>query len=702
MAVINKIREKSLLLLIVIGGAMIAFILGDVLSSGGSMFSRDMHVAEIEGEEISAIEFENRVQKAIQEYEIQSEEPINEAVRQELREKAWNDMISEYVLEAQIAKAGLSLSSEELFDMVQGRDPHPQVKQAFSNPETGEFDPSNVIRFLKNMENDQTGKTKAQWLLFEKGIKKQRLIKKYNTLISEGIYVTGAEAKRQFTATNKNFDIEYVVRRYSSLSDAEVNLTKEDIKSYYGEHKEEYRQDASRKIQYVLFNIEPSEDDHAEAKAWIEEVHKEFKNTDDDSMYVNLNSDVPIDLKWYAKGELSPRLDTAFFSEKAEKGDMVGPYLDEMTYKTSKLWQVDHFPDSVLAKHILLKDPRQQNQQQPMPVDSSIWKVADSLKTAIENGADFGAIAMEFSQDPGSARDSGRLGWFQQGQMVKVFNDAAFSADIGDMPIVESQFGLHIIKLEDKSEEVKKIRVATVEREILPSRETYDNVFNQASQFSIDNNTADAFVASVEEQGLVSRVAEVEENDKSIPGLQDSREVISWAYESEEGSVSPPISLSGKFIVAMVDEVREEGIAPLDQVRTEVELAAMKKKKASVFKEQMSGITNLQKLADKVGTKVEKAEAINFNSFSVPGMGREPAVIGKVVTLEEGQVSVPIKGNTGVFVVKVTKVIPPPKVDNYTKARQQLNQEYASRVNLEVFEALKESADIVDRRAKFY
>lgn len=691
MAVIGKIREKSTLVMIIVGVAMLAFLLptdGVTNLFGGA----DSSIGEIGDIEIDGRDFDQRLEQAVTMWENQNKTAATAEIRESFKEQVWNEIIREIVLDSQFKELGIAVSPEELFDMVQGNDPHPQVRQAFTDPNTGVFNPTQVLQFLKSLET-MPAENKNQWLLFEEGIEKERIATKYNTLITKGMYATTSMQKRVYKEQNENRNIKFVAKRYVTVIDSTVEVTPEEIKAYYEAHKSEYKQDESRDIEYVRFDVTPSEADIAEAREWIEKTAEEFKTTDDDSSFVAYNSEEPLDESYIGLDAMPVQLDSAAFY--AEEGTTFPIYEENGSFVVTKLTSTKMVPDSVKARHILLKTTQQ-------PSDTLLEARLDSIKTEIEKGADFGDIAKEISEDVGSAIEGGDLGWFQEGMMVPEFNDACFYGKPGEMVIVQTQFGFHLIDVMEQAEKSRKVQLSKVVRKIVPSNETFDQVFAKASSFYSANNNTQAFEKATEGGEYVKHVAsEVKAGDKDLPGMPNVRELIRWAYKENKGTVSEPRQFENTFVVAHISEVREEGIATLEQVEIQVELGARKKKKAEMFKAEMEGISDLEQLAQKVGSTVETANAVNFAAYAIPGMGQELRVNGMISTLQQGQMSIPIEGLTGVFVVKVESVTPAPETTDYTAVKTQLEQSYAASVG-SLLEALKDKFGVVDKRYKFY
>jgi len=692
MAVIGKIREKSMLLLIVIGGAIIAFVLGDLFSSGRQFFSEGNHIGEINGVKITAVEFNEKLEKTIATWETQNGTAASTELRASLRDQVWAEIIRKQLMESQFAELGISVSPEELFDMVQGNDPHPQVQKAFTNPETGVFNSSQVLQFLKSLET-MPAENRNQWLLFEEGIQKERIANKYNTLLVKGMYATSSMLKNTYKEQNEQRNLKFVVKRYAEVNDSTIEVTDKELRAYYDEHQQEYKQEQSRDIEYVKFDVTPSEKDREDALNWINETLIEFKTTDNDSSFVTFNSEAPFDASYLNSQEMPFGLDSSFFYQ--EIGTVVGPIKEEGAYELIKLSKTKMVPDSVKARHILLKTTQQ-------PKDTLLRGKLDSIKTAIEKGADFAAIAKATSEDVSSAIEGGDLGWFKEGQMVPAFNDACFDGKVGDLVIVQTQFGYHLIEVLKQSEKVKKVQLAKVVRKISPSKETFDAVFAKASAFYSSNNTSEAFEKATEGGKFKKLIAtEVKVGDKDVQGLQNVRELVRWAFNNDKGTIAAPFQFDNIFVVPHIAEVREDGIAPLEQVEIQVTLGAKKKKKAAQFIEKMAGFSSLEELAQKIEGSIESATNVSFSSYAIPGIGQEPRIIGMTSTLQQGQMSIPIEGRTGVFVVLVETVTPAPATTDYSGIKSQLEQGFVGLGGM-AFEALKEKFEVVDRRYKYY
>jgi len=694
MAVIGKIREKSGLVMIIIGVGMLAFLLpteGIQNLFGGI----DNNLGVIGGTEITGQDFDRRLDVSISQWENQNNSSASSEVRESIKEQVWTELIREIVLESQYKELGVGVSPEELFDMVQGNDPHPQVKQAFTDPNTGVFNPTQVLQFLKGLEN-MPASNRTQWLLFEDGIEKERIASKYNNLLTKGLYATSSMVKRVYKEQNEKRNIKFVAKRYVSVNDTTITVTDEELKAYYEEHKNEYKQDASREIEFVKFEVLPSKSDISKTRGLIEEAAEEFKICEHDSSFVvynSDNSDIPLDEAYYGKDAMPLSLDSNFFY--AEIGTTTAVYEEDGSFKVTKLSKTKMVPDSVKARHILLKTTQQAS-------DTLLEARLEKMKLDIENGADFATLAKDSSEDVASALEGGDLGWFSEGAMVAEFNDACFNGKVGDVLIVQSQFGFHLIEITKQAAKVKKVQLANLIRTMTPSKATFDEVFSQASMFFSKYNTSELYAKATEGDKHNKYVAtEVKVADKNIPGMENVRDLVRWSFKNDRGTVSEPMRFENTFIVAHLAEVREEGIATMEQVEIQIELGAKKKKKAEMFIAEMQGTSSLEALANKIEVEVESAPNVNFAAYAIPGMGQELRINGMASTLKEGEMSIPIEGQTGVFVIQIESLIPAPETEDYTAIKTQLNQSNSA-VTGQLLEALKDKFGVVDKRYKFY
>jgi peptidyl-prolyl cis-trans isomerase D len=699
MSVLEKIRSRSGLLVGIIAVALLVFILESALESGNRFFSSNRtKVGEIAGKEISIQEFEAKVEEAVAAEKQRSQRnTIDENMMDNIRTQVWNQFLIDNVLKTKYEELGVAVSEDELFDMVQGKNPHPSVKQAFTNPQTGVFDPAQVITFLKNMDKDETGDTKRRWLQFESAIKEERVANKFNTMVKKGLYLTKAEINRDNTARNRFMEFTYVFKSYTTQPDSLFKVSEDDLKKVYNETKNKYKQNnESRDIDFVYFDIQPSNEDRTEAQNQIMKLVPEFQTSTNDSDFVNANADTKFVEKYVGRTEINPVLDTLM---RASIGTVIGPYNEGNIIKVSKLSGVKMMPDSVKARHILIK------------IENGNAKAAtakaDSLKKLIKAGQKFEDLAKTFSTDQGSAVKGGDLGFFRSGMMVKPFNDACFNGKVGDMPIVESQFGVHLIEITGRGAETKKMLISTIDREVAPSTKTMQDVYAKASTFAGQNTNQEAFDAAVKKDNLNKMQApNIDPLARQVSMLNNARALVRWVYEAKKGDVSKVIDVDSKYVVAVLTSVREKGIAPLDAVRKQVEMEAIKEKKAEKFIAEINSkagsANSIEQYAQAMGLPIDTARNITFSGPYLPKSGRELELVGKLSVTKSGTLVKPMKGENGVLVAQLNKITEAPAVTDYKQAAMQISQQMTGRVDYEMFEALKEKANIEDNRANFY
>ena len=695
MAVIEKIRSKSGLLIGIIGFSLVAFVLGDLFSSNNGLFGgSDNTVGIIGGNKVDLMDYNTRVEEYVENYKTQTQnQTVDQATMDQIREQAWNKFVNDFVMVSQYKKLGLICSADELFDMVQGKNIDPQIRQAFTDPKTGQFSPSGVIQFLKNKNNDP--KAAEQWAAFEKALKEKRIAEKYNELVKGGLYVTKDEAKDNFIDMNRTASVKYVMIPYASIVDTTIQVSDADLKAVYNENLKKYKQQDSRSVEYVAFNVKPSDVDIKSASNDFSKLLEEFKTSSNDSAFIVANSDQPLDNTYHKKGTLPFNIDSAMFS--AAVGTVMGPYDMNGVYSASKLIAVKSMADSVKARHILLKVE---------PGKADVAKAtADSIIKAIKGGAKFEDLATKYSVDQAANAKGGDLGWFNYQMMVEPFSEACFSSSKGSLITVETQFGLHVIDVTDMSAASKQVKVATLVKKVEPSAKTIQTIFTKANEFANKFNTAEGFDKGIKDQNL-TKLAEqnIQENNRQVGGFENSRELIRWSFKAKIGEISKAFDFGNTYVVAKLTDIREKGTATLEQVKDQVTMDARKEKKAQMFIDQLSkaGSSNIDAIATKVKQIVQAADNVSFASPFLGNAGFEGSVVGNIITLKAGQVSKPVKGNAGVYVVLVSNFNEPTLPKEFKESANQLKMQLQGRAQYEVENALKEKADITDHRGRFY
>ena len=702
MATLQKIRNRAgIAIAIFIGMALAAFILGDLFKSSSSiMRGKQMELAEIDGKSVTYPEFQAKVEELSEIYKMNSgKTTLDQKVTEQIKEQTWQSMVRNLTMKDIYENLGIGVSSTELFDLVQGKNPHAIIQNIFRDQNTGTINRGALIQFLKYQQTNAGSKEHNYWLFVENQIIEERSFSKYNNLLAKGIYITSDESRSDLKGRNHKANIQVATKLFSSVSDESVKATESELKAYYDNHQDKFKQENNRNIEYVSFPVVASKADEDKLIKWTNDIKAEFSTVEDPANFVNINSDVPFDPSFFKKGELAPEIGNFAFSGKV--GDIYGPYKDNKSWKLAKIQRFEELPDSVQARHILIK-------VNSAPELTKATATIDSIKNLIVvKGQKFEDIARTKSQDKGSAIAGGNLGWIRRGAMVKPFEEAVFFGKLNDLQVVKTQFGIHLVQVTGRGKTLPNVQLAIIDRVIEPSSQTYQATYTQASKFASSNQDLKKFSDAIVAQGLNKKSANVRENDKDVPGLENSRLLIRAAYKAKTGSIiastegTPIFELGNQFVIAFLTGEQEKGVASLNTVKARVEIEVRKEKKAQQLIEKMSGKSDLNQLVSGVGATLSDAKDISFETYSIPGVGFEPAVAGAATALESNQVSKPVAGTNGVYVVKVNSVTTGADQD-LAANKLKLAASISYRANMYAFEALRENAKIVDKRAKFY
>jgi len=705
MAAIGSIRKHSTFLVIIIGVALAAFVLGDFAKGGGG--SRNINVGEVEGEEITIMDFNSQAEQNINaQMQQQKKDRLTSTEIFSTKEQTWNDMVHRIIMDNEYEEIGLSVTPDELFDLVQGPNPHPLIKQYFANPETKVYDRDLVIRYLQNLETLPED-AKQQWYTFEKYIKTDRLRNKFNALISKGYYVPKDLAKLSYDEKNDKAEITYVAAKYVDVKDSLFNPTESDYSNYYNKNKENYKQQASRSIEYVMFNITPSAKDVQDANKEINQIAIELAETPDVARFVKVNSDSPYDTSWFANGKLPVQIDSIMFNSKV--GEVSKPYMANGAFHVARLMQVGQRPDSMKASHILIAYAGAYNAREGVTrIKVQAKELADSLlKVLIKKPSKMETLAKEFSNDPSVEQNNSDLGWFADGQMVPAFNNAVYDTKVGKFTLAETPFGYHIIEVTGKQDLVKKVKVAIVDIEIYASDNTYQDTYAKASKIATECNNEEEFDAYVQENRLSKRtMPSIRKMSNYIAGLKNPRQIVRWAYNEEVnvGDVSSVFDLEDMFVVAILTGKEKEGYPSLEDVKDRIKTNVYKELKGKYYAEKMEAYNgDLAKIKTGMNGMEKDVNPLYFVSRNLPGFTVENNVIGTVFGMKNGETSQPIIGNGGVFVVNVKSIIKATPTSDYSIVILEKEADLAKKVNQDApYNALKESLNIVDNRIDFY
>jgi peptidyl-prolyl cis-trans isomerase D len=705
MSALQFLREKAgVLVAAIIGLSLFIFVVSDFFGNGrgrNRQARKYYEIGKIGEETVSYQDYEQKVQNLLEIYKLSGNSNPDESTVESVREQIWQQLVREKVLDRQYKDLGIGVSNEEVDELVLGNTPHPIVSQLFTDRETGAFNKSFLVNFLKQTETDATAK--KYWLFFENEIVNDRMSTKYNSLVSKGLFVSSKQAEFDKNLSASAVDFSYIVKNYSSVSDSLIDISKGNIESYYEKHKENFKRSALRDIEYVTFDVVPSQEDIKQAEDWINKTKTEFAEAPDPEQFINLTADNRHVGFFVPLSQVPANLTD--FARKENTKEIFGPYNEDGTLKLAKILAVADRPDSVHVRHILLSPNSTRTLGQTV-------SQADSLIKLIKSGTSFAMLAMANSDDKGSSQLGGDLGWFPEGRMVIPFNNACFSGKQGDILTVETTFGVHIIEILAQSKNTRKYNIGIIDRKIIPGSLTNQRVFSEASQFAGTNGTYEKFNQALAEKGLTKRVAnDVTPQQKTLPGLDSPRNLVISLFQAEPGKIvldnnqQAVFEVGDKYVVAFCTKVQNEGVASLKDAENDIRFILTKDKKAEIlsaeFSKNLQGGKTLDDLAASMGLAIKEATQVNFRSYSIPEAGNEPALIAAASAAKQGVVSGPVKGENGVYLLSVNNISH--ATDEEMKmVKDRLLATMQMRGSYEAYEALRKAAKIEDKRYKFY
>ncbi len=705
MALINKIRQRAGLAVGIVAVAMGLFIVGtDLFSSTSSIFNRnDTTIGEIAGNEIDYEEYQKELDQMTNSFMINAQRKPTENDQYTLRQQAWDLLIVKNAFQEQYDKLGIAVSEDEAIDMVQGNNIDFNVRQSFTNPQTGQFDRSQLINYLQQLSSlPDDNPYKLQWTLFEQSLVPGRQRLKYDNLLVKTLYATEAEAERLYGEETTVAEVKYLYVQNYTVDSTDISYSDSDLKAYYSEHKSEYEVDESRGISYVTIPVIPSKYDTLLFKEEMQRLIPEFKATENDSLFAKNRSDLRTFYEKYSVDALPKNLQNNFsnLSENDVRGAYyVNGYLT--LYKISKIG-TDTI-ESARARHILVKWTDESDESK-----AAAKAKADGLIRQLRNGADFAELARENSEDPGSAIKGGDLGWFGRNRMVKPFEEAVFGASSKGLitKAIESQFGYHIIDVTETKNNTS-ITVASIAREITPGDETINEAYLKAELLASNSSDYKSFIASAKNDSLEVKSAEkIGKNDRRLADLGNARAIVQWAFgDVSVGDVSTVFELDDEYVVAVLTSEVSEGIADFEDVKDEIRAKVVGKKKAAFLAGKLKGLSgSIDEMAASYGPEanVYSSSDLKLSSNNLPNVGFVPEVVGTVFGLKEGETSEPIETENGVVVIHLQALTDAPVIADHSSYKSQLEQRASSRVSYGIGEAIRDNADIKDYRYKFF
>ena len=697
MAILQKTREKfGVVISVIIALALLSFIIDpSTVESALHSMSSKYDVGKIAGKSISYTDFLEDVDRYTTVNEVLTGSSVrNEEQHQQIRNAAWQERLDRHMFIKNAKAAGLNVGKAEMLALTTGDRTSPILAQnPYFADEKGFFSSDKLVQFVQEASNDQTGQMKTYWNYLQNTIYTQQFYAKYGSLFTASAVQNPLMLRKAIEENNTTSDVEFVMVPFGYEQDSTVVVSSKEIRAYYKNHMDFYKQSASRDIEYVVFEVEPSAKDIADANEKMIEAYNEFASASNMKAFLMKNSDRPLSDFWFKDGELSSiNADVNAFAFGKSSG--VSPiYADENTFYAAKVMDSAMVPDSAYVKHILLQGENARH-------------IADSLCATMRRGSDFAALAATWSVDQGSAADGelGNIGWLTQSYMIPGF-ESVITAEIGKPYVIDTQYGSHVVLVSKKTRPVLKKKVAILEKTALASKETFNEYYAKANRFAtLTAGTYDGYRKAVDSLGVYSHpMNNVPEGNDRYGSVDQAKEVTRWIFDAKKDKASGIITVNNNwFFIVAVKGVHEEGYTPINEAASSIRqmLYAEKlgEKKAAETARKIEGLNDLEAIAEALGTTVSSKSGVAFSTMGNPGL--DPAFIGAIASAEQDKICGPVAGAIGVYVFKVTgrdtgAFYTEDDAKNYETQKMQ----YASQMILPV---MMDEADVVDHRARFF
>ena len=706
MAVLNKIRQRSVFLIVIIALALFSFVLADVIRNGGMSSQKSQNtIATVNGEDVSREEFARQV-------DAMQRNMGSNATTTQVVNRIWDQKLREVIFAEQLEDLGIRAEEAQIKQLL-------KVQMA-NNPnfinENGVFDENKLREYVANLKATSP-QAYQQWVAYESSLGQGVRENIYMAMLNAGVGATETEGEHAYRMQNDNVDLKFVQVPFSSISDDEVEVSKDDIKEYIKAHATSFKAEKARDIQYVAFEESASAEDKEEAKAGLAELLNDreefnavtksndviagFSSTSDIADFVNENSDLPYREGFVFKNQLPKEFADQIFN--LSEGSTFGPYEDQGYWKITKMIETKQIPDSVKASHILVAYKGGQYASGAVRTKDEAKALADSIAGVVrKDNSKFATLASEYSADTSNKENAGDLGFFSPGMMIPSFENFVFENNKGDVGVVETDLGYHVVSIQEQTDREKAVKLATIAREIASSEKSRNNLFNEVTKFEIAAGKGSFSDEAKAKSYKVRTVKDIKELEENIPGIGSQRRVVQWAFEedAEVGDVKR-FEIPSGYIVAQLTAKKKEGLMSVEDASATVIPVLTKEKKAELIKEKIKG-TTLQDVASSQGQSVQSADAVNLGSPVLAGAGSEPAIVGAVFGMEVGSVSKPLTGEKGVYVVEVVAKNEAPAMDTYRGFAEREMMKRRGAATSRAYEALKSKAEIEDNRAKFY
>ena len=676
MASLNTLRTKfGVVLSIIIALALLAFILSLKTEMGFS--GNDPRVGVIDGEKINYSEYYDRYEQIKAQNNVQESDEQQSAM---LANAVWQSLIADHVLTPGFGRMGLRVTEPERLAMVSGQQPSQAFYSAFADPRTGQYNVEAVNQFLAQAESNP--QAAQMWAQLNEQACLERELQKFYGLVKGGVYVNALEIAQGVKGANETFSGKWAGKKYSAIPDSLIAVSSSDLKSYYNSHKDQFKQTPSRTLSYVVFEVSPTDDDLLALENKVTGVGKEFAAAEDVKSFVRANRNGRIAESYVTASQLSDEEAKALMD-----GKMYGPVLKNNEWTMARVLDAKMAPDSVGIRHIVL----------PYTEET----LADSLLTALRKGGDFAAAAAQYSVYDATAANGGEVGVLPFSAFTGEFAEALAGAKKGDIVKIASGDAIQLMQVYRADKPTKHIQVASITYPVEASADTRRDIHNQAGSFMVNaKGSSEAFADAASTAAVTPRVARIAQGDRTIRGLEDSRDVARWAYGAEVGDVSEIFSVGKDYVIAMLTEVDDNDYAPLEKVAAQVRSQVLRDKKYDYIVKELSGAT-LAEQASSLGSEVGDFSGVTFGSFYIDGVGVEPRLVGAIAASEKGALSAPVKGMSGVYVFQVEDVQTADKqTAEAEKVRAQATAE--SMVQQFAMQAVQQMAKIQDLRGKYF
>ncbi|WP_302958269.1 peptidylprolyl isomerase [Alistipes finegoldii] len=677
MASLNTLRTKfGIVLSIVIAGALLAFILSLKTEMGFS--GNDPRVGVIDGEKINYSEYYNQYEQVKAQSGAQES---NEQQSAMLANAAWQALIGKYVLTPGFDKMGLRVTEPERMSMVSGQHPSQAFYNAFADPRTGEYNVAAVHQFLS--EAEANAQAQQAWAQLNEQARMEREVAKFLGLIKGGVYVNSLEVANGVNSANNTYAGKWAGKKYSAVPDSLIQLKSSDIKAYYNSHKNMFKQTPSRALSYVVFEVSPTDDDMLALEKSVAEVGAQFAATEELKSFVRANRNGKIADNYVSAKQLSEEEAKALLD-----GATYGPVLKNNEWTMARALDTKIVPDSMGIRHIVLPYTQE--------------ALADSLLTVLKGGADFAQVAAQYSVYDATAANGGEVGVMPFSAFSGEFAAALANAKTGDIVKIASGDAIQLMQVYRADKPSKHVQVASITYPVEASAATRRDIHNQAGTFSVNaKGSVEAFNDAASAAAVTPRIASLAQGERTIRGLEDSRDVARWAYGAEVGDVSEIYPVGKDYVIAMLTEIDDNEFAPLEKVSAQIRAQVLRDKKYDYIVKGLSGST-LDEQAKSLGTEVADFDNVTFGAFYVNGPGFEPRLIGAISsTTEKGVLSAPVKGLSGVYVFEVDDI---QTSDKQTAEGEKVRAQAMAESMAQQFsvQAIQQMAKIQDLRGKYF